>query len=543
LSKFSIWSFGWSSIVFLFLTSSIVTAEVELSSSAGATNCGQGLSASSLVAEPGGELPLIYIIDTNALYSDPEILERLKDHHVVIPRAVIKEMDRHKKDQDERAQTARYVSGKIRAAIRNSNKKDQGFNVSDGERLHISEVRKEFLLSIDLDPEVADDRIIGLAAQIQSLNPTRKVVVISGDNNLAILAKALGIAAEDPKIDMSLPEVIDVLSPSPTLEVSAKDYDRVADKKVLEIKDLHSLGLEESVVLHTNQFVVLQNEGRSSFWRVRPKASDAKVNELIAVNVAPLKSLSIQPRNEEQMMALDLLLDPNVSLTTISGIAGTGKTLLTLAAGLSQSTLFNPEGRFKKIVLIRPHELVGNDPGALPGDLKEKTLPLMKPVIDNLGILIEELRKSYAGKAPHKLENGLEPREKKSKAITLADLLDEKRSIKELVMQLLDSDFFQIEHVAYTRGATWHDALVIIDEAQNLSLHLTKTLITRAGRNTKFVLLGDVEQIDSKYLNFTNNGLVLTASRFRGQENASHITLIKGERSPLATQAAELLRP
>lgn len=495
----------------------------------------------------------IVVLDTNALYTDPEIISRLSDQTVIIPRAVIEEMDRHKMEKGERSQTARYVSSTIRKLIIGLSPGSTAAPLEGGGTLHIYEGPKDHLIRLGLDPEKADDRIIATAQWIKENNPSREVVVISGDNNLTIMAHSLGLSFEDPKAEKGSSLVRELLSGPQVIQISSEAAKRLSDLEgALSLELAVELGLPENFVPANNEFIVFEVEGEDTFdkdramdliWRTRI-SKDGRV-AFHPVNEAQISQLVIQPRNAGQIMALDLLFDQRVKLVTLAGTAGTGKTLLTLAAGLAQSTLFGQgKSAFEKIILTRPNQVTGQEMGFLPGSLKEKMEPYMGPFKDNLQVIIEALRERRNGETPHKLENGVsKARDRENRKITsIADLLDDRYTVKEAVEQLVNSDFFSIETITYSRGRSWNKTLLIIDEAQNLTEHELKTILTRAGQGTKVVLLGDVEQIDNKLLNFTNNGLVITADRFFGKHLAAHITLTQGERSELATMAAELLR-
>lgn len=490
----------------------------------------------------------IYVIDTNALYRDPDLLTNMGDKNLVLARSVIKrELDHHKKELSERGLTARHVSARLKQLIKQLTEA-RNIPLDEGGFLNITEVSKHFDWPDELNPTDVDDRIIGLAMELRENHKGRKVVILTGDTNVEILARSFGLEVQEPAAEVD-PKLMKQLINGPiVLTISDEDFDLVSSGKGLEMPDLVELGLSSDVQLYPNQFVVIRSEGRNfnleqsmkTVFRYVHNSGQAprlqRMNSMIA-------NLPIVPRDKEQVMAMDLLLDPNVDLVTLAGGAGTGKTLLTMLSGLIQSDLWRMEEfgnqpglkgrpRFSKIVLTRPNQVVGKDIGFLPGSIEEKMYAFMGPFRDNISVILESIRKKKDGEAPWALENGVKDREKKAK------------TNKEIVEKIMKSDFVDIASVAYSRGRSWDDTLIVVDEAQNLTKLEVLMLITRAGEGAKVVLLGDLDQIDNNHLNHTNNGLAITANEFRGTPEypatgvAGHVTLVEGQRSRLSREAA-----
>jgi PhoH-like ATPase len=336
-----------------------------------------------------------------------------------------------------------------------------------------------------------DQRIIEIALEVRDLDPKVPTILVTKDVNMRVRGDALGLHTVDfePErisIDELYPGNRELLVPSNVIDEFFKDGSVVVD----------------APGLHANEFLTLKDDGgKSALTRWDKNAGKA----------VPVKKLregvwGIKPRNREQHFALDLLLNDDIKLVTLVGKAGTGKTLLAIAAGLQMVT---EEQKFAKLLVSRPIFPLGRDIGYLPGDIEEKLNPWMQPIYDNLELLL-----------------GLNKTDKK-----------DGRSYAELV----DLGFVEIEPLTYIRGRSLPNVYMIVDEAQNLTPHEIKTIITRAGEGTKIILTGDPYQIDHPYLDSSNNGLTTVAERFKQEGIAGHVILTKGERSPLAELATQIL--
>jgi len=558
-----------------------VTAWVAVSSYAGAKPkprdtkvCSSVLSRSAELEAMNGEV--IYVVDTNVLYADPAIFNRMGDKTLVLPRSVIGELDRHKSELSDRGQSSRDISRQLRRLME-ANRGKSEIKLSNGGRLLILEVSDDYKFPVGLDREKVDDRIVALARELQDLNKHRKVVVLSGDNNVANLTFALGLDADEVATSIDPAAVKELIQGPVRLVVSNENMTLIRDSRTLDLNDLRHLGFDPKAEPYENQYVVFEaetpsetfdlKEALSRVWRFHQTAQGAL--KFYPADKKEILALTIQPRNIEQIIAADLLVNPHISVVTLAGLAGTGKTLLTLASGVAHSALFTGRATFERIILTRPYQVTGEQMGFLPGDLKDKMAPFMGPFRDNIEVIVEAMRKDsglYKGRYEEvirrngqqeelarlkNLDTGVRSANSLNgngsagpKKLSFEDIIGDKYTPREIAERLIGgSDLFSIEAIAYTRGRTWNNTLLIVDEAQNMTMHEVKTLLTRVGEGTKVVLLGDLEQIDNKLLNHSNNGLIITASRMRGLPFVGHMNLTIGERSEVATEAARRLQP
>ena len=538
-------------------------------------DCPSVLRRSAELEAMNGEV--VYVLDTNVLYADPAIFDRMGDKTLVLPRSVIGELDRHKSELSDRGQSSRDISRQIRRLME-ANRGKTEITLSHGGTLLILEVSDDYKFPVGLDREKVDDRIVALARQLQDLNKHRKVVVLSGDNNVANLTFALGLDADEVATSIDPAAVKELIQGPVRLVVSGDDMALIKDSKVLGLDDLRHLGLDPKATPYENQYVIFEaeagsktfdlKEALSRVWRFHQTAQGA--SNFYPADKKEILALAIRPRNIEQIIAADLLVNPHIKVVTLAGLAGTGKTLLTLAAGVAHSKLFTGRETFERIILTRPYQVTGEQMGFLPGDIKDKMAPFMGPFRDNIEVIVEAMRKDsglYRGRyedvirrngqqqdelaALKNLDNGVRPTSGQngngsagSKKLSFEDIIGDKNTSREVAERIIgNSDLFSVEAIAYTRGRTWNNTLLIVDEAQNLTMHEVRTLLTRIGWGTKVVLLGDLEQIDNKLLNHSNNGLIIAASRMKGLHFVGHMNLTIGERSEVATEAARRLQP
>jgi len=435
----------------------------------------------------------VFVLDTNVLLHDPRAIFSFEDNDVVIPIVVIEELDKFKKGIDEIGRNARQVS-RILDEHRQKGKLSQGVQLEGGGNLRVElNHQSTERLPHELIAEKADNRI--LATALNLLHDDLPVVLVTKDTNLRIKADALGLRAEDYESDnitideLYAGEVELLVEPGSIEEFYAKGELSPADPKP-----------------HPNQFVLLKNSGNPS----QTALSRYNMQKKALVPILSVKHgvWGIAARNKQQQFALDLLLNDDIRLVTLVGRAGTGKTLLALAAGLEKTI----ESRaFQRLVVSRPVFPLGKDIGFLPGDIEEKLRPWMQPIRDNLDFLMGA--SAVAGRAKGKKD----------------------------LQSLFDLGMIEVEPLTYIRGRSMPNQYLIVDEAQNLTPHEIKTIITRAGEGTKIVLTGDPYQIDNPYIDSSSNGLSFVVERFKEEPIAGHITLIKGERSDLAELAATLL--
>ncbi len=436
----------------------------------------------------------IFVLDTNVLLHDPRAIFSFEDNDVTIPIVVIEELDKFKKGIDEMGRNARQIS-RILDEFRQKGKLSQGVPLDGGGCLRVElNHQSPELLPPELVATKADNRILATALNLK--HDDLPVVLVTKDTNLRIKADALGLKAEDYESDtVTLDELYSgetELSVEPGVidEFYAKgEFTPAGDSKP-----------------YPNEFVLLKNSANPS--QTALARYQQQKNVLVPIVNTKHGVWGINPRNKQQQFALDLLLNDDIRLVTLVGRAGTGKTLLALAAGLDKTI----ESRaFQRLVVSRPVFPLGKDIGFLPGDIEEKLRPWMQPIRDNLDFLMGASTMSGRAKGKKDLQG------------------------------LFDLGMIEVEPLTYIRGRSMPNQYLIVDEAQNLTPHEIKTIITRAGEGTKVVLTGDPYQIDNPYIDASSNGLTFVVERFKNEPIAGHITLVKGERSDLAELAATLL--
>ena len=462
----------------------------------------------------------LFVLDTNVLLHDPMSLFRFEEHDIYLPMITLEELDGHKKGMTEVARNARQVSrdlDALAADMGKRNQQDPSAGIELSKTGHVNALGKLYFQTMGMTVELpaglpqgkADNQILGVVQALCQKHPGREVVLVSKDINMRIKARALGLPAEDYFNDKAL-EDGDLLYTG----VMPLPYD---------FWDKHGKGLESwqqggvtyyrvsgpmVPVLLVNQFVYLEDPSSAPWY--------GKVIEITG-KTAVLKTLKdytnlkhavwgVTARNREQNFALNLLMDPECDFVTLTGSAGTGKTLMTLAAALAQVL---DDRRYTEIIVTRVTVPVGEDIGFLPGTEEEKMSPWMGALDDNLEVLAKS--DSSGGEWGRAATN---------------ELVRSKIKIKSL---------------NFMRGRTFLNKVVIIDEAQNLTPKQMKTLITRAGPNTKIICLGNLAQIDTPYLTEGSSGLTYAVDKFKGWPHSGHVTLARGERSRLADYASEVL--
>lgn len=435
-----------------------------------------------------------FVLDTNVILHDFRCLDNFEENDIYIPITVLEELDKFKKGNDQINYNAREFLRQL-DVITDDNLFTKGTPLGNGmgnlfvetgikSQKHILEVFSE---------NIPDHRILSAVMDISEKNPKTKTIFVTKDINLRMKARAIGLLAEDYIND----KVADVFM-FEKQHKTFKDMDSSVIDSLYSLPDgisLDEFDLDSPV--NPNECFVMKNGKKSVLARYNPFTGKIK-------RIEKQMCYGIQPRNAEQTFAIEVLLDPNVKLVALTGKAGTGKTLLALASALKQSDDFD------QILLARPIVALGNkEMGFLPGDEKQKIAPYMQPLFDNLAVIKNHI--PYGGA--------------------------ESRNIEEMQK----TNKLAIEALAYIRGRSLSEMICIIDEAQNLTPHEIKTIITRAGEGTKMIFSGDLQQIDSPYLDAQSNGLAYMIDKMTGQDLFAHVNLVKGERSQLSEVASILL--
>ena len=434
-----------------------------------------------------------YLLDTNVLLHDPKALTAFEENTVLLPIYVIEEIDRFKRQLSRLGEHARRIS-RFLDDLRRSGRLAEGVRLSTGGTLRVVFDPDEPERAAGGGNGFVDTAILRIARRLRDEDPETPLVVVTKDVNLRIRADALGLRAEDYESDRVSLEGL--YTGQTEIEVAAQDLDRFRKEGELPLPQGE---------YHPNQYALLRDAsetGNTALARI-----DSLAGRLRALVEGGSGVQGIRPRNKEQYFALDALLDPSLVLVTIMGKAGTGKTLLALAAGLQQVMV---DGVYNHLLVSRPTFPMGKDIGYLPGSVEEKLNPWMQPIYDNLALLLE----SDGGRASR---GG--------------------RTVEDLVRR----GILAVEPLTHIRGRSIPQQFMLVDEAQNLTPLEVKTILTRVGERTKLVLTGDPWQIDTPYIDSSSNGFNHVVHHFADIPLAAHVQLVKGERSKLAEYAANLL--
>ena len=463
-----------------------------------------------------------YILDTNVLLADPMCFDRFEDNDIVIPIEVIEELDGHKNRLDEVGRNCREAIRRL-DEMSHLNSLSSGVKTRHGGCLRIAFSRSSsggsFPKELDLGQSV-DNSIIKFVYDMKhdSLHP-ESVVLVTKDINVRVKCSSLGLKAEDYRNDKVVSDLTGLYTGVSVVEgVDSEIINAVYDRTTTPIISVDSVTKE---VIQPNQIVVLKsNSGdnvRSALTRCIDRGHGRHLQPLSEFDSV----FGLKPRNKEQRFSLELLMDPEVSFVTLTGKAGCGKSLLTLAAALAQLEGIGERGTYQRLIVSRPVQPVGKDIGFLPGTIEEKMEPWIAPIKDNLEYLMGESGKHNTST-------------KKSR--------DGSFSFKDPYLDIMkQKGLIEIEAISFIRGRSIPNTFIVIDEAQNLTKHELKTIITRVGERSKIVLTGDVEQIDNVHVDAFSNGLSYAIEKFKGQRMSGHVTLLKGERSQLATIASQIL--
>jgi len=432
-----------------------------------------------------------YVLDTNVFLTNAKSIFSFNNNDIVIPLKVLEEIDKHKKRQDGVGLNARATI-RILDDLREKGNLHKGVRLGKGKGILSVKMYDPDLMPLGLDETNADNQIVTTALTEKRDDPKRKVIVTSRDINMRIKCDALEMPSEDYIEDQVVSDIQELYDGFKAHLVDDPIIDRFYAGE-----DIMATAIEGK--FYPNQYVMLLSN------------SDPKHAALAKFvnNQTPLQKIDeyknkgiwgLRARNKEQAFALDMLMKKDIPIISMIGPAGCGKTLLAIAAGLDQVL---DQNRYKKLVVSRPIQPVGRDIGFLPGTLEEKMGPWIMPVQDNLEFLMGDK--------------------------------------KDTMSLLMEQGTIEIEALTYIRGRSISNAYVIIDEAQNLTVHELKTIVTRIGENSKIILTGDIEQIDNTYLDAISNGLSYAIEKFKEHEISGHIILKKGERSKVATLASKIL--
>ncbi len=444
-----------------------------------------------------------YVIDTSVFLSDADCIFRFHNNDIFIPLKVLEEIDKHKKRQDSVGLQARKVIRHL-DTFRAKGSLHDGIRIQKGKGI-IKICKGSNLLPESLDPTVPDHVILSSALLVQKQWDKRRTIMVSRDINMRVIADSIGLGAETYETEKVVADAHKLYSGFEQVVVDDQLIDQFYnDEEVVLPVDL---ARKQKIRLYPNQFLMLvssSNQKKTALCRF-----DSHTNPVQKVkDYNNDLQWGVYPRNKEQSFAFDLLFDDDIPLVSLIGKAGSGKTLIAIAAAMEQvlampTKLEITPARYKKIVVSRPVQPLGKDIGFLPGSMHEKMLPWLMPIQDNMQFILGNDR--------------------------------------TMLKSYLETGEIEIEALTYIRGRSISNAFIIIDEAQNLTAHEVKTIITRVGENTKVVLTGDIEQIDNIYTNETSNGLAYAVEKFKSKKLSGHVTFQKGERSKIATLASKIL--
>jgi len=435
----------------------------------------------------------IYVLDTSACLTDGSAIKSFGNNDVVLPLKVLDEIDAQKKRQDGVGTNARFIIRHL-DNLREEGNLNKGVRIAKGKGILSVKNYDPSVIPDDLNLNSPDNQIIATALTEKKNNPRKKVIVVTKDINMRVKCDALGVLSEDYQGH-------DIVKDPDELFVGITDC-LVDDELIDQFYAGEEVYLPEELEknLKPNEFVMLVSTANNK---------KTALTQFVRQD-APLKKImqydniwGVKPRNKEQTFAFSLLMNPDVPIVSLIGKAGTGKTLLAIAAGLEQIMGGQDYERYKKLIVSRPVQPLGKDIGFLPGTLEEKMLPWLAPIQDNLEFLMG--------------------------------------NDKNALLDHMERGVVEIEALTYIRGRSISNAFIIIDEAQNLSGHELKTILTRVGEGTKIILTGDIEQIDNIYIDEKTNGLTYAVEKFKDYDLAGHITLQKGERSKVASLSAKIL--
>ena len=439
-----------------------------------------------------------YVLDTSVYLTEASSIYKFGRNDIFVPLKVLEEIDGHKKRQDSVGANARHFI-RILDELRSKGSLEKGVRIDKGLgilRVMSYSCLKNSIFPPDLDIRHPDHTIIATAKAIQLADPDKKTVLVSRDINMRVICDSIGMPSEDYTSEKAVKSSDELYNGFVIQAVDVQVIDRFYEgESILIAED------ETDETWHPNQYIMLvsnSNEKKSALAKFENHHTPLK--KVIHKKIPDWK---IESRNKEQAFAIDMLMDPDIKIVSLVGRAGSGKTLMAIAAGLQQTIgLRADENHYDRLIVSRPVQPLGKDIGFLPGTMEEKMLPWLMPIQDNLKFLMGD------------------------------------RTNLEMYME---KGKIEVEALTYIRGRSIANAYIVIDEAQNLTKHEVKTIITRIGEGSKIILTGDVEQIDNVYVNETSNGLAHAIEKFKEYPIAGHVSFKKGERSELATLASKVL--
>ena len=457
-----------------------------------------------------------YVLDTNVLLSDPNSLFSFEENNVIVPMVVLEELDHHKSRQDEVGRNARNISRTL-DDLRQKGSLFTGVELHSGGTLRVVTITGNAIAELPLELRSTNPKVDNLiiAFMLTFKEKESEAVLVSKDINVRLKCDSLGLKCEDYLKMRVTSDPKTFYRGVATIEMPEQAIDQyyIDGKLMLTDEDL------KDNRLYPNQIIVIKNT-------VDGQTTKSAITKFVKCDDAPMlvpvkkidHAFGLKPRNKEQSFSLDLLYDTEIKLLTLVGPSGTGKTLLAIAAALAQLKGLGEHQIYEKLIVTRPVQPLGKDIGFLPGTLEEKMEPWIAPIRDNMNFLMKNRNESSK-------------RQKETK-----------KNDSEAYLSLMQQHgLIEIEAITFIRGRSIPNAIIIIDEAQNLSMHELKTIITRAGDGTKIILTGDIEQIDNVHVDAYSNGLSYAVERFKEYPIAGHVTLQKGERSVLATIASQIL--
>ncbi len=439
-----------------------------------------------------------YVLDTSVCLTDAGVIYKFDNHDIFIPLKVLEEIDGHKKRQDSVGSNARQFIRSL-DELRGKGNLEKGVRIGKGHgilKVISYSALKEVIFPPDLDMRHADHTIIATAKAVQMNPDSRKTILVSRDINMRVICDSIGLEAEDYVSEKAISSFEELYN-----GFIVQSFDDEVVDRFYSGEDIILTEDEAETTMFPNQYIMMvsnANDKKSALAKF--KNHHEPLQNVIHKN---LHDWNIDARNKEQAFAIDMLMNPDIKIVSLVGRAGSGKTLLAIAAGLQQTIGLRTESNhYSRLIVSRPVQPLGKDIGFLPGTMEEKMLPWLMPIQDNLKFLMGD------------------------------------RTSLEMYME---KGKIEIEALTYIRGRSISNAFIVIDEAQNLTRHEIKTIITRIGEGTKIILTGDVEQIDNVYVNETSNGLAHAVENFKDYPIAGHMTFKKGERSELATLASKVL--